>query len=87
VAADCAMACSGSVSLELLYHTKPTVILYHVSRAGDGCAVVLPQGSLYYARQFARDRRSVFPSGVAVYDPNNPIDAKVLMPEYLDVRG
>ena len=26
------LACSGSVSLELLYHLKPTVILYQVSR-------------------------------------------------------
>lgn len=26
----CCLACSGSVSLELLYHTKPTVILYRV---------------------------------------------------------
>jgi lipid-A-disaccharide synthase len=31
--ADCCMACSGSVSLELLYHAKPTVILYWISRA------------------------------------------------------
>lgn len=31
--ADCAMAVSGSVSLELLYYTTPTVILYRVSRA------------------------------------------------------
>jgi lipid-A-disaccharide synthase len=30
--AHCTMACSGSVSLELLYHTKPTVILYWVPR-------------------------------------------------------
>ena len=30
--ADCAMSVSGSVSLELLYHTKPTVILYWISR-------------------------------------------------------
>ncbi|MGA2065283.1 MAG: hypothetical protein ABSG86_09945 [Thermoguttaceae bacterium] len=30
--ADCAMACSGSVSLELLYHATPTVILYRISR-------------------------------------------------------
>lgn len=29
--ADCAMAVSGSVSLELLYHEKPTVILYQIS--------------------------------------------------------
>ena len=32
--ADCCMAVSGSVSLELLYHTKPTVILYWISRVG-----------------------------------------------------
>ena len=30
--AECCMACSGSVSLELLYHTKPTVILYWITR-------------------------------------------------------
>jgi lipid-A-disaccharide synthase len=31
-AADCCLACSGSVSLELLYHEKPTAILYWVPR-------------------------------------------------------
>ncbi len=30
-AADCCMACSGSVSLELLYHKRPTAILYWIS--------------------------------------------------------
>ena len=30
--ADCAMSVSGSVSLELLYHTTPTVILYWIER-------------------------------------------------------
>ena len=30
-ASECTMAVSGSVSLELLYHTKPTVILYYIS--------------------------------------------------------
>ena len=29
-ASHCTMACSGSISLELLYHEKPTVILYWV---------------------------------------------------------
>jgi len=29
-ASDCCLACSGSVSLELLYHVKPAVILYRV---------------------------------------------------------
>ena len=33
-AARCCLACSGSVSLELLYHCKPTVIQYQVSRFG-----------------------------------------------------
>jgi len=32
--ADCAMSVSGSVSLELLYHTTPTVVLYWVNRFG-----------------------------------------------------
>jgi lipid-A-disaccharide synthase len=31
-AAVCCMACSGSVSLELLYYKKPTVILYWITR-------------------------------------------------------
>jgi lipid-A-disaccharide synthase len=29
-AADCCLACSGSVSLELLYHAKPAVVVYRV---------------------------------------------------------
>jgi lipid-A-disaccharide synthase len=29
-AAECCLACSGSVSLELLYHAKPSVIVYRV---------------------------------------------------------
>ncbi len=33
-AARCCLACSGSVSLELLFHTKPTVIGYRVQRFG-----------------------------------------------------
>jgi len=31
-AADCCLAVSGSVSLELLYHEKPTVIVYRIGR-------------------------------------------------------
>lgn len=30
-AAECCLACSGSVSLELLYHAKPSVIVYRTS--------------------------------------------------------
>jgi len=81
-ASDCAMAVSGSVSLELLYHTKPTVILYHISRFA------------YVVQTFFRKVRYItlvnlltatdlFPKTVATYDPGNPVDAHVLMPEYL----
>ena len=81
-ASDCAMAVSGSVSLELLYHTTPTVILYYISRFA------------YFLQSFFRKVRYItlvnlltatdlFPKRVATYDPNNPEDAHVLMPEYL----
>lgn len=81
-AADCAMAVSGSVSLELLYHTTPTVILYYISRLA------------YLVQTFFRKVRYItlvnlltakdlFPKRVATYDPNDPVDANVLMPEYL----
>jgi lipid-A-disaccharide synthase len=81
-AADCAMAVSGSVSLELLYHTTPTVVLYHVSRLA------------FFAQKFLRKVRYItlvnllttddlFPKHVATYDPADPVDAHVLMPEYL----
>jgi lipid-A-disaccharide synthase len=81
-ASDCAMAVSGSVSLELLFHTKPTVILYHISRLA------------FFVQRFFRKVRYItlvnllatddlFPRRVAVYSPNDPVDSRVLMPEYL----
>src|SRR5687768_12882469 len=84
-ACDCALAVSGSVSLELLYHTKPSVILYHVSRVA------------FFVQKFFRKVRYItlvnllttndlFPKRVAVYDPNDPADASVLMPEYLTCK-
>jgi lipid-A-disaccharide synthase len=81
-AADCAMAVSGSVSLELLYHTTPTVILYYISPLA------------FFVQTFFRKVRYItlvnllttsdlFPKRVATYDPADPVDAEVLMPEYL----
>ena len=81
-ASDCAMAVSGSVSLELLYHAKPSVILYHVSRLA------------FFVQRFFRKVRYItlvnllttedlFPKRVAVYDPADPADDGVLLPEYL----
>ena len=81
-ASECAMAVSGSVSLELLFHTKPSVILYHISRIA------------FFVQRYFRKVRYItlvnllttddlFPKRVAVYDPHDPVDAAVLMPEYL----
>ncbi|MEX0678531.1 MAG: lipid-A-disaccharide synthase [Pirellulales bacterium] len=80
--ADCCLAVSGSVSLELLYHTKPTAILYWIS-------------PLAYAVQ-KRFRRvkyitlvnllaagDVFGKDTTPYDPDSPEADEALFPEYL----
>ncbi|MEN1681649.1 MAG: lipid-A-disaccharide synthase [Planctomycetota bacterium] len=81
-AAKCCIAVSGSVSLELLYHAKPTAIVYRISRL-----------AFWVQKHFRRVRyitlvnlltaSELFPEEVGVYDPNDPRDAHVLMPEYL----
>jgi lipid-A-disaccharide synthase len=81
--ADCCLACSGSVSLELLYHAKPSVILYQVSRFGyfvQSCfrkVRYITLVNLLTAEDYSTERPA------AVYDPADPRDAHVLMPEYL----
>jgi len=80
--ADCCMACSGSVSLELLYHTKPTVILYWINRPA------------YFVQGFFRKVKYItlvnllstdelFPEDLTPYDPSQEDTARVLFPEYL----
>jgi lipid-A-disaccharide synthase len=81
-AAECCLAVSGSVSLELLHHGKPTAILYWIS-------------PLAYAVQ-KRFRRvkyitlvnllaagNVFSADLTPYDPDSPDAARALFPEYL----
>lgn len=80
--ADCCMAVSGSVSLELLHHAKPTVVLYHISRVA------------YFVQSFFRRVKYItlvnlltaaelFPPDVTAYDPDSEADRHVLFPEYL----
>ncbi|MDZ4817882.1 MAG: lipid-A-disaccharide synthase [Planctomycetota bacterium] len=80
--AHCCMAVSGSVSLELLFQKKPTVILYYVSRFA------------YFVQGFFRkvkyitlvnllNARELFPEKITPYDPNEPGAERVLFPEYL----
>ncbi len=79
----CCLACSGSVSLELMYQMKPTVVHYWVNRP------------LMFLRRFvvrvkyitlvnllaAEDRFDV--SDHRAYDPDAPDAERIPMPEYL----
>jgi len=80
--ADCCMAVSGSVSLELLFHAKPTVILYWISRLA------------YRVQEFFRTVKyitlvnllstgQIESDDLAPFDPAQPDADKVLFPEYL----
>jgi lipid-A-disaccharide synthase len=89
-AADCAMAVSGSVSLELLYHTTPAVILYQISRVAffaqrffRKVRYITLVNLLTAGDLFPKPRRRGGTRYPGVYDPHSPIDAGVLMPEYL----
>ena len=80
-AATVCLACSGSVSLELLYHAKPTIILYKVSWAMY--QVVLSLMSARYitlVNLLATDR--LLMTDRRPYDRHAPADADVLFPEY-----
>lgn len=81
-AATCCMACSGSVSLELLFHEKPTVIFYRVSRVGD--FVQKHFRTVKYitlVNLFVAD--DLFPKRITPYDPHEPGADRIPFPEYL----
>jgi lipid-A-disaccharide synthase len=80
--ADCAMSVSGSVSLELLYHTVPTVILYWI------------EPFAYLVQKFFRKVKYITlvnllstdgleNEDTTPYDPAQPDADRVLFPEYL----
>ena len=80
--AECSMAVSGSVSLELLYHTKPTVILYQISRLA------------YFVQHWFRKVKYItlvnllttdelYPKDLTPFDPAQGDADRVLFPEYL----
>jgi lipid-A-disaccharide synthase len=81
-AADCAMSVSGSVSLELLYHTVPTVILYWISPFA------------YLVQTFFRKVKYITlvnllstdglaEKDITPFDPSQADADRVLFPEYL----
>ena len=80
--AECCMAVSGSVSLELLAATKPTVILYWISRLAFSvqkrfrCVKYITLVNLL-------NTDDLYPADNTPYDPQQPDAEKVLFPEYL----
>ncbi len=82
-AAKCCLACSGSVSLELLYHTKPSAILYQVSRLGYAVQWVFRKIRYITLVNLLTAEDPFADRSAGIYDPTDPRDQHVLMPEYL----
>ncbi|MEQ8849764.1 lipid-A-disaccharide synthase [Botrimarina sp.] len=84
-AARCCLAVSGSVSLELLHHAKPTAITYRVSWPMHQVQKLFRRVR-YITLVNLLTTDELFPKRVGVYDPADPRDAHALMPEYLTWR-
>jgi len=80
--ARCCMACSGSVSLELLHNLKPTVILYHIRRFDWFIQALLRQVKYITLANllFTKDIRA---TSVHLFDPDSPGAERVPFPEYV----
>ncbi|HUE71505.1 MAG TPA: lipid-A-disaccharide synthase [Pirellulaceae bacterium] len=79
--ATCCLACSGSVSLELLYHAKPSVIHYkaHWLTAALFRPFILVK---YITLVNLLVADELYPADLRHYDPQLPGNEKVLLPEY-----
>lgn len=79
------MACSGSVSLELLYHEKPAVILYSINPIAFAAQRAL-RTVKYITLVNLLASRDPFPADLSTYDPDRPGSEAVPFPEYLTYR-
>ncbi len=80
--ATCCMACSGSVSMELLYHTKPTVIHYWISPLAYAVQKRFRKVK-YITLVNLLSTGELYPADLSPYNPSQPGAEKVLFPEYL----
>jgi len=80
--ATCCMACSGSVSMELLYHTKPTVIHYWISPLAYAVQKRFRKVK-YITLVNLLSTGELYPADLSPYDPCQPGAERVLFPEYL----
>jgi lipid-A-disaccharide synthase len=80
--ADCCLSVSGSVSLELLYYAKPTVILYYISRLAYRVQEQFRNVKyITLVNLLASDE--LYPKDISPYDPLGPEASLVPFPEYL----
>lgn len=84
--ARCCMACSGSVSLELLYDCRPSVIQYQVSRFGYFVQSIFRKVRYITLVNLLTATDPFEEQEAGIYDPADPRDHHVLMPEYLSCR-
>ncbi|HEX4131977.1 MAG TPA: lipid-A-disaccharide synthase [Pirellulales bacterium] len=86
-AAHCCMAVSGSVSLELLYHRRPTVILYWITRSAFWLQRKLRRVRYITLVNLLVSKQPFFEHGTQPpcdrAAPPPPADERVLFPEYL----
>lgn len=77
------MACSGSVSLELLHHRKPTVIVYKVKRW------VMVAQSILLRTKFITLTNLIATEDIRkrTWAPSDPRVEEMVMPEYLSVAS
>ena len=81
-AADCCIAVSGSVSLELLYHTKPAVMVYWIGPLAYRVQQYFRRVKYITLVNLLR-AKELFPQDLTPYDPNAADAETVLYPEYL----
>ena len=81
-AATCCLACSGSVSLELLTCEKPTVILYRVSPLALFAQSFFRKGK-YNTLVNLLASENAFPDKGVTFDPDAPGAENIPFPEYL----
>ncbi len=80
--ADCCLAVSGSVSLELLYQCKPTAILYWISPLGYALQRRYRRVK-YITLVNLLSAEDAFDGDATTYDPDAGENAEVLFPEYV----
>ncbi len=83
--ANCCMAVSGSVSLELLYQKKPTVILYRINRIAYFLQARIRRVKYITLVNLLAAKDIFVKSGGGVANPDKPVrsDDRPLFPEYL----